>query len=237
MKKEVEWKRIKKPKGYEAPPMGPIIGLMYGIRLFEPEMDDKKVANAKQTLQYISNRIDELQDTTDPISSMEMEDIIDSLKELKKIYKVENAVFLELIIEMQDFLKTFYSPHSDKVFIDDIPEPQDYVVRTYSIYPQRWRMRTHVDTIHATMLVSTASMKRQIDTGKYTDPGAVESILEEKAYLTLLIRKKIFRKEDIYGKVFKSEKDFTDLKRLFEKYKKARAAAESSISKSTSKKA
>jgi hypothetical protein len=225
MKSTEAWKKIKKPKGYEAPPMGPILNPMYGVKLFESDMEEKKLVNAEQMLEYIGNRIDVLQDTTDPISSMEMEDIIDSLKELKKIYERENGDFLEIIMEMRDFLKTFYSPKSTKVFIDDVPEPQPYIVSEYSIYPQRWKMRNHVRTIHATMMESTKRMKNHMDTGKFGDPGAVETILEEKAYLTLLIRKKIFRKEDIYGKVFKSEKDFTDLKRLFEKYKKARAAA------------
>jgi uncharacterized protein YfbU (UPF0304 family) len=75
------------------------------------------------------------------------------------------------------------------------------------------------------MVDMTKNMTKQIANNKFHYFGAVDSVIELKKYISLLIRKKIFRKEDIYGKVFKSEKDFADFKKLWEKYQKARDAA------------
>jgi hypothetical protein len=49
--------------------------------------------------------------------------------------------------------------------------------------------------------------------------GPIKRILEGKKYLDYLIKHKIFSHDDIYKKVFKSEKVFDELKEDYKKYR------------------
>lgn len=212
-------KRIKKPKGYEAPPMGDIISIDFMDSTHKSEYQ-----NATKIYKYITLRLNEFQkDESIPISSMEVEDILELSKQLKKTFKKYEdgeKVITKIDNIIKFIINDFYVADSGYIFIDDIPKVEHIVGTGFEIVPSRINIRNYVNVIYESAIKTYKLMQEQIDKNDFKLTIGANIPLNEKAYITALIRKKIFLKEDIYGKVFE-EKFFEDYKKLYTKYEKA----------------
>jgi len=82
-------------------------------------------------------------------------------------------------------------------------------------------MRTVVSLIYESMEEAKKIMKEEMKNEKTVFGKEVlpETYVQAKDYITELIRLDIFRKEDLYDKVFKSTTYFGDYNKQYRKYK------------------
>jgi hypothetical protein len=203
---------IPKPKNYEAPPMGGIIHPKYkGI----PDEFDRYLA----IYDYVVERFEFFEKNPDiPISRLEIEDIQDLCHDALEYYTDEEiTVQFKYILQ---FIKKIYKKNSEYTFINDIPE-KEYYIETYHIAKKRHAIRTTVWLIYEEMEQAKQQMEKELKNkviifGKAVRP---ETNIHAKDYITELIKLDIFRKDDLYDKVFKSTTYFGDYNKEYRKYK------------------
>jgi K+/H+ antiporter YhaU regulatory subunit KhtT len=166
-----------------------------------------------QRLYYFDNHPDE------PISQLEIEDIYDLCFDLL-YYLDQYKEIKEQLNEAIDFIKNdCYTVLSEYKFIDDIPEKGILALGTRTT--KRRKIRVEVSLMYRDMEKAKARMERELKNKQLIlvenpDP---EYYIKAKDYITELIKLDIFRKDDLYDKVFKSTTYFGDYNKLYRKYK------------------
>jgi hypothetical protein len=194
-------------KSIDAPPMGPMIHWRWKIE--NPMLEKKNIIQFYNFIEerYINNKIDNLMECNEYIEILNyaktfFDDkgqnkkivlkMIDNLKKLRTSKLIDNVPKYNIIVNME--------VKPSRVF------NRGQVLNCYGLYKST--MRVMITTIQSQKLYAHV-FQRDID-----------NILNKKKYLDYLIEKKIFRYEDIYGKVFPNDKCFDELVKIFEEYKK-----------------
>ena len=207
----------KKTSSKEAPSFGPMIYWKFNTR------DTLKIhANIRIFVDYIRSKIHEYyDDKTIVISKMELDEFLEILKDLKDYVEDENfegrEKFLKriknLILGAKDILKT----HK---FTDDAPKRD--VFEKMELRPDRLFNRGQVLFIYNYFMSTKHTFETAIKYDKifsHEGEGTMRRIREMKKYLDHLIKLKVFRYDDIYHKMFDSEKNYNALFELYKKYK------------------
>lgn len=201
---------VPKPKRYQPPDIGPVIYFNY--KDYEEKTERK---NISVLIDYIGDKIDEMYDSKIPLSRMEIEEYIQTLKDMIDEGSRNEDIMKKYIEYLQDLL------NEDREIVDDVLKAPIRVTSVYIISPQRAHNRRMVAGIFNSLQTDYGRLQGLIKhKDYYQDHGNVSFTLEGKQFIDALIRHKIFRREDIYGKVFKSPREFTKLKRLRERWLK-----------------
>jgi hypothetical protein len=194
-------------KTIDAVPMGPMIHWRWNAE--NPMMEKKNIIKFYNFIEerYEKNKIDNLMECNEYIEILNYaKDFFDSKGENKK-----------MVLKMIDKLKKLKT----KEPIDNVP--QYHVIVNMEVKPSRVFNRGQVlrcyDLYYSTKRDMLSSIKLRKITSRVFE-GDIDNILSTKKYLDYLIEKKIFRYEDIYGKVFHNDKCFDELVKIFEEYKK-----------------
>lgn len=209
-------KRIPKPKGYQASPMGYIVHYQY------TGGPDKLFQRFKLIYNYVFERLEYFEEhKKEPISSLEIEDIENQCEVMLRYFSKEK-IKQQLQYALYFIRNECYTKNSGYTFIDDIPE-QDYHAKDfyYTIYRQRYRIRRALETMYSQMERAKIRMEKELKDKKiiFGKQPYPENYIHAKNYITELIHQDIFRKEDLYDKVFKSTTYFGDYNKLYRKYK------------------
>lgn len=194
-------------KYIKAPPMGPMIHWRWKVE--NPSMEKKNIIQFYNFIEdrYEKGKINNL---------MECNEYIDILNYAKKFFdeKGQNQKMLLSMLAKLNKLKA--TPLLDNV-------PKSHVIMNMEVKPSRVFNRGQVlrcySLYHSTKRDMMITIKnRKVET--HILQGDINNILHKKKYLDYLIEKKIFRHEDIYGKVFSSEKCFDELVEIYQDYKR-----------------
>jgi hypothetical protein len=147
--------------------------------------------------------------------------LVDECKELIKISRKhfkDNKKIIDIISSLEKKMKTIEQKHR---IYDDVPKYN--VIVNMEVKPSRVFNRGQVLNCYSLYRSTKRDMLSSIEQKKMTVrilQGNLQNVLNKKKYLDYLIDKKIFRYEDIYGKVFPNDKCFDELVEIFEEYKK-----------------
>jgi hypothetical protein len=238
--KQTEELLISKPRDYIAPSMGPIIHYNYK---YQPGISKEGVVmdNMFNLFKYINNRIKAIVKNEEIIGKIEFIELLDFMKLFRKYYKDDDD-FLKVINKNE---KKFLDFGNNRTFINDIPKEE--FVHNIQIHPERIKNRGELIRIYAWTTICIDRMKditeRNQNERATIGAGEIMNLYNQKYYVDTLIKKKIFREEDLYGKMFESKNIWKELRNIYsqyrikynELYEKYPGAELSSVSKSSSK--
>lgn len=178
-------------KDIKAPSMGPMIHWKQESNIL------KQYEHLLTFVKYIYAHIRkwEAAQFTGPYSKMLLEEYRDILTIAKDQFKSQNYKIHNLSVALLDKIRHL---HATKMVLNDLPKQK--VVSKLKVKPSRLYVREQVAKIYI-LYKTFASIERP--TRKQ-----IEYMKDKKKYLDYIIHKKIFRREDIYGKWFPSEQNF-----------------------------
>ena len=195
-----------------APEMGPMI--------FWKEYGMKENDNCIMFIEHIEKKIDEYsRQKKTLLSRMELDEFIILLQELEDYYSPKFSIKTRTrVIELEKRVDIVKKKHKLK---NDLPKWE--IVEDKINERNRYSIRINIYNAHCHFLSAQQTMTGSLKKKQIKDAvgmGIMSSIRKEKRYVEDAIKKNIFRYNDIYGKVWNSEKDYNDLENLFIKYGK-----------------
>ena len=195
---------------YEIPPMGPAIHwLIEGVLEADKHMLD--------FLKYIQPAVKEMENRTEPISKMWLNELRDILVEAKQIFS-NKPKYVGTIDKLLERLTKVEQSHP---LINDLPPEK--VVALVEVKPSRVFIRGRVARGYILYQNSYAALEtslRDEKMGTDVSAGEINDVLRYKTYCDYLIKHKIFSHDDIYKRVYPGENAFDELKRMYTEYRK-----------------
>ena len=197
-----------------APEMGPMIYWR------DIQSGEKEGENCILFIEHIEKKVDEyekMNKTT--LSRMELDEFIILLQELEDYYSSVYSIKTRTrVIELKKRVEIVMQKHKLK---NDLPKWK--IVEDMINGRNRFSIRINIYNAHFRFRSARRIMTGSLKAHKITAAvgmGIISSIRKEKRYVEYAIKKNIFRYDDIYGKVWNSEKDYNDLEELFIKFGK-----------------
>lgn len=197
----------------KAPPMGPIMHWRIGAK-----NENDRLRNLIKMANFIEEELDKME-TKNIISEMQIVEFKDFLKFMSKVFANDEA-YEKYIEFFQMLLKRIKELEESKIMLDDWPRYT--VIEANPVYPQRFKTREEVLAIWGIYTSTLETIEDAIVTGKVffaVPKGTIKDLLKDKKYLDYLIEHKVFSYDDIYKRVFKSEKVFDELAMKYKKYR------------------
>ena len=193
-----------RPANYEIPSIGP---MMHWGNLASKEDNMIKMLN------YLKNKLfDYEEEESVVVSRMEINEFATMIKEMEPEFKYKQNIVLlfEELHELIDDLR------KSRKFVED--EPKYEIYEDMEIKPNRLFNREQALGVYSRFQLDKQTLKSAIRKKDFSWGVSYELNISNKKYLDRLIALKIFRHDDVYGKMFKSEKEYDELRELHEKY-------------------
>ena len=194
-----------------APPMGPMIHWNYNI-----DVPGEGRNNLVKFGNYIKERVKELKDSTEPYSLLELTDFQRILEEAKDQFDGK-TIYVEKFDKVLEKVKELLKGK----IIDD--KPKATIVAHLEIKPSRTFIRGRVLRCYRLWESSMDTMKSALESKSiyaHEPREHIANLVDQKAYLDYLVKHKIFSREDIYDRTFKTDKPYDELKETFAEYSK-----------------
>lgn len=203
---------VSKPLNYEPPPMGPMIHWKQDATDITDE-----AKNMLQFLKFIQLKSGELEKTHQPISRMQIQEIIDILMVAKKIFTGKPG-YVKSITKLIDKSVSIMRSH---LLVED--EPENKIIADVELQPHRVSIRTRVlraYDLYQSALLGIESSLSESKIRVLVSSGFVRDVCRYKVYLDYLVKHKIFSHDDIYKHTFKTENVYRELKEKYAEYRK-----------------
>jgi hypothetical protein len=178
-------------KEIKAPASGPMIHWMKDKSIL------KQYDNLLRFVNYIYAHIKkwEAADFTGPYSKMLLEEYREILTISKEQFQTYNEKIYILSSSLIDKIDNI---RRTKMVLNDVPKSK--TIGKMKVKPSRLYIRKQVLKIYI--------MYKKFLALKEPTKKQIKYVLKKKAYLDYIVGKKIFRKEDIFGKLFPEEQNF-----------------------------
>ena len=214
-------KNPRRSGSYVPPPMGPVIWYRYKCRHNSEEINCINRNKGLIADWIFVTRYEQLKTSNDPLSEMELKELIALGKELRTLYDRENLQIVEdILTEYKGWLKKpprelVKDRMSQDIELSDKHHP-------LVISKDRHKLR------HALCLTYNALMHElimiKLETRKLL-PRLIWKKAEldrhhkaAKRFIERIIQEKLFTREDIYGKIFEDDTIFDQINKAFKAY-------------------
>ena len=195
-----------------APPMGPMIHWRYDVKGHDDEFN-----NMVDFGNFIKKRINTLGEENGQLSFMELEDLNNIIEHSKKHFDDEPK-YIQRLDKMKSKVQELMKKPT--VLHD---QPNATIVAHLEIKPSRTFIRGNVLRCYQLWKLSISTMRGALKNKSiyaHEPKEHIANLVEQKAYLDYLIKHKIFSREDIYDRTFKTDKPYEELKETFAEYSK-----------------
>jgi hypothetical protein len=218
--KQTEELLINKSRDYIAPSMGPIIHYNYK---YQPGISKEGVVidNMFNLLKYVNKRIKTIIKNEELIGKMEYNELLDLMKLFKRKFSNGEDEDKDIVDIINKNENKFLDYGNNRTFINDIPEEE--FIQNIEIHPERIKNRGELIRIYAWTMSCIENMNytliKNLKDIATISSGEVMNMYNQKYYVDALIKKKIFREEDLYSKMFESKNIWKELRDTYKQYR------------------